>query len=122
MKIEKNDMVMVYDGGGTVFYQQLGRVLSSGGNRTPLVFDLCNNFASITVAEGTCGRMEKTYREMKDAGEHPAFSPSDFKVVGKALEIKQLAAELQSAMNPLFSIDDKISFLEKIARANGGRL
>ena len=29
----------------TVFYQQLGRVLSSGGNRTPLVFDLCNNFA-----------------------------------------------------------------------------
>lgn len=106
----------------TVFYQQLGRVLSSGGNRTPLVFDLCNNFASITVAEGTCGRMEKTYREMKDAGEHPAFSPSDFKVVGKALEIKQLAAELQSALNPLFSIDDKISFLEKIARANGGRL
>lgn len=106
----------------TVFYQQLGRVLSSGENRTPLVFDLCNNFASITVAEGTCGRMEKTYREMKDAGEHPAFSPSDFKVVGKALEIKQLAAELQSALNPLFSIDDKISFLEKIARANGGRL
>lgn len=86
------------------------------------MFDLCNNFASITVAEGTCGRMEKTYREMKDAGEHPAFSPSDFKVVGKALEIKQLAAELQSALNPLFSIDDKISFLEKIARANGGRL
>lgn len=106
----------------TVFYQQLGRVLSSGGNRTPLVFDFCNNFASITVAEGTCGRMEKTYREMKDAGEHPAFSPSDFKVVGKALEIKQLAAELQSALNPLFSIDDKISFLEKIAEANGGRL
>ena len=106
----------------TVFYQQLGRVLSSGGNRTPLVFDFCNNFASITVAEGTCGRMEKTYREMKDAGEHPAFSPSDFKVVGKALEIKQLVAELQSALNPLFSIDDKISFLEKIARANGGRL
>lgn len=66
--------------------------------------------------------MEKTYREMKDAGEHPAFSPSDFKVVGKALEIKQLAAELQSALNPLFSIDDKISFLENIARANGGRL
>lgn len=106
----------------TVFYQQLGRVLSSGGNRTPLVFDLCNNFASITVAEGTCGRMEKTYREMKDAGEHPAFSPSDFKVVGKALEIKQLATELRSALNPLFSIDDKISFLEKIAGANGGRL
>ena len=36
----------------TVFYQQLGRVLSSGGNRTPLVFDLCNNFSSITVTEG----------------------------------------------------------------------
>ena len=34
----------------TVFYQQLGRVLSSGGNRTPLVFDFCNNFGSIVIS------------------------------------------------------------------------
>lgn len=40
----------------TVFYQQLGRVLSSGGNRIPLVFDLCNNFSSITATEGNLCR------------------------------------------------------------------
>lgn len=106
----------------TVFYQQLGRVLSSGGNRIPLVFDLCNNFSSITATEGICSRMENIYREIKDAGEHPAFSPSDFKIVGKALEIKQLTDELQSAMNQQVSVDDKIKFLEEIAAQNGGKL
>lgn len=106
----------------TVFYQQLGRVLSSGGNRTPLVFDLCNNFSSITATEGICSRMENTYREMKDAGEHPAFSPSDFKIVGKALEIKQLTGELRNALNRQVSVDDKITFLEEIAAQNGGKL
>ena len=33
-------------------------------------------------------------------GEHPAFSPSDFKIVGKALEIKQLTGELRNAPKP----------------------
>lgn len=106
----------------TVFYQQLGRVLSSGGNRTPLVFDLCNNFSSITATEGICSRMENTYREMKGAGEHPAFSPSDFKIVGKALEIKQLTGELRNALNRQVSVNDKITFLEEIAAQNGGKL
>lgn len=46
----------------TVFYQQLGRVLSSGGNRTPLVFDLCNNFSSITATEGNLCRGRRGYR------------------------------------------------------------
>lgn len=30
-----------------IFHQQLGRALSSGNNGTPLVFDFCNNFASL---------------------------------------------------------------------------
>lgn len=106
----------------TVFYQQLGRVLSSGGNRTPLVFDLCNNFGSITVTEGIGSRIENAYREIKDAGEHPIFSPNDLKIVGKALEIKQLTEELRSALNQQVSVDDKITFLEEIAAQNGGRL
>ena len=66
--------------------------------------------------------MENIYREIKDAGEHPAFSPSDFKIVGKALEIKQLTNELQSALNQQVSVDDKIKFLEEIAAQNGGKL
>lgn len=48
----------------TVFYQQLGRVLSSGGNRTPLVFDFCNNFGSIVVAERIPKRMEETFKRL----------------------------------------------------------
>lgn len=66
--------------------------------------------------------MENTYREMKGAGEHLAFSPSDFKIVGKALEIKQLTGELRNALNRQVSVDDKIKFLEEIAAQNGGKL
>lgn len=35
-----------------IFQQQLGRALTSGGNRTPLVFDLCNNFGSLGASRG----------------------------------------------------------------------
>lgn len=35
-----------------IFQQQLGRALTSGGNRTPLVFDLCNNNSIRSVARG----------------------------------------------------------------------
>lgn len=35
-----------------IFQQQLGRALTSGGNRTPLVFDLCNNFGSLGGMRG----------------------------------------------------------------------
>ena len=53
----------------TVFYQQLGRVLSSGGNRTPLVFDFCNNFGSIVVAERIPKRMEETFKRLTGESE-----------------------------------------------------
>lgn len=53
----------------TVFYQQLGRVLSSGGNRTPLVFDFCNNFGSIVVAESIPKRMEETFKRLTGESE-----------------------------------------------------
>lgn len=42
--------------------------------------------------------------------------------MGKALEIKQLTDELQSALNQQVSVDDKIKFLEEIAAQNGGKL
>lgn len=53
----------------TVFYQQLGRVLSSGGNRTPLVFDFCNNFGSIVAAERIPKRMEETFKRLTGESE-----------------------------------------------------
>lgn len=58
----------------TVFYQQLGRVLSSGGNRTPLVFDFCNNFGSIVAAERIPKRMEETFKRLTGESEEEAVA------------------------------------------------
>ena len=177
MKIEKNDMVMVYDGGGTVphckytgrfgdltaywqkivsdalkvlycvnqlneavhvkgvdaivmvrptksptvFYQQLGRVLSSGGNRTPLVFDFCNNFGSIVAAERIPKRMEETFKRLTGESEQLPFTPSDFRIIDRTLTYRQLTDEIRKSLKRQ-SIEDKITFLEQMAQLNGGKL
>lgn len=106
----------------TVFYQQLGRVLSSGGNRIPLVFDFCNNFGSIAVAEEIPKRMEKAFKSRTDEGEQLPFTPSDFQIIDNTLTFKQLTDEIRKSLQQRSSVEEKIAFLEQIAQANGGRL
>lgn len=105
-----------------IFHQQLGRVLSSGGGSTPLVFDLCNNFGSLGGITGMQERMEKTYESLTDKDKKPSYTPDDFKVIDEIKDPRELADELRKAINPGMSIDEKIAFLEEVAAQNGGRL
>lgn len=105
----------------TVFYQQLGRVLSSGGNRTPLVFDFCNNFGSIVVAESIPKRMEETFKRLTGESEQLPFTPSDFRIIDRTLTFRQLTDEIRKSLKQQ-SIEDKITFLEQMAQLNGGKL
>lgn len=105
-----------------IFHQQLGRVLSSGGNRTPVVFDLCNNFGTLGGITGMQERMERKYEDMKEQGEETAYIPKDFMVIDEIKDPRELAEELREAVNPTTTIDEKIAFLEKIAAQNGGLL
>lgn len=105
-----------------IFCQQLGRVLSSGGNSTPLVFDLCNNFGTLGGITGMQERMTRAAAEMAERGEKTAHDPKEFEVIDEIKDPRELAAELREALNPTMSIDDKIAFLEEIAARNGGRL
>lgn len=105
----------------TVFYQQLGRVLSSGGNRTPLVFDFCNNFGSIVAAERIPKRMEETFKRLTGESEQLPFTPSDFRIIDRTLTFRQLTDEIRKSLKQQ-SIEDKITFLEQMAQLNGGKL
>lgn len=105
-----------------IFHQQLGRVLSSGGNQTPLVFDLCNNFGSLGGIMGMQERMERTYEAKTAHGEKPPYEPKDFQVIDAIKDPRELAEELREALHPRTSIDEKIAFLEEIAAQNEGRL
>lgn len=110
----------------TVYFQQLGRVLSSGGSRAPLVFDLCNNFGSIAGAREIRGRLFERYEAMLEDGERPPFTPDDFDVVGDVLEWGLLISEINDSLagkqHEAHTLDEKISLLERIAAANGGKL
>lgn len=105
-----------------IFHQQLGRALSSGGNGTPLVFDLCNNFGSLGGITGMQERLERAYGELSECDEKPVHDPKEFEVIDEIKDPRELVAELREALNPKMSIDDKIAFLEEIAAQNGGRL
>lgn len=105
-----------------IFHQQLGRVLSSGGGSTPLVFDLCNNFGSLGGITGMQERMEKTYESLTDKGKKPPYTPDDFKVIDEIKDPRELAEELRDAINPQTSIDEKIVYLENLVRERGMKL
>lgn len=105
-----------------IFQQQLGRALTSGGNRTPLVFDLCNNFGSLGGIAGMQERMERAYEKKSEQGEKPIYEPKDFHIIDEIKDPRELAEELREALNPSTTIDEKISFLEEIAAQNGGQL
>lgn len=105
-----------------IFHQQLGRVLSSGGNQTPLVFDLCNNFGSLGGIERMRERMEQAYESKKARGEKPPYEPKDFQVIDAIKDPRELAEELRETLNPNTTIEEKIAFLEEIAAQNGGKL
>lgn len=105
-----------------VYTQQLGRVLSTGRNRTPLVFDLCNNFGALGGVTGLQERMESAYEKLRTAGEEIPYTPKDFKVVDEIKDPRELTEELREALNPTTSIEEKIAFLEAVAAMNGGKL
>lgn len=105
-----------------VFHQQLGRVLSCGCNKTPLVFDLCNNFGSLGGISGMQERLDRAHRNLRESGEASVREPKDFEVIDAIKDPRVLAEELREALNPTMSIDDKIAFLEEIAAQNGGHL
>lgn len=105
-----------------IFQQQLGRVLSSGGGDTPLVFDLCNNFGTLGGITGMQERMEKAYKELIDMKQKPPYTPSDFKVFDEIMDARELTEELRGALSQRKSIDQQIQFLEEVAAQQGGKL
>ena len=55
--------------------------LSSGSNKTPFVFDLCNNFGTLGGITGMQERLERAYSEMTKYSEEPIHEPKDFNVI-----------------------------------------
>ena len=96
--------------------------MSCGCNKTPLVFDLCNNFGSLGGISGMQERLDRAHRNLRESGEASVREPKDFEVIDAIKDPRELAEELREALNPTMSIDDKIAFLEEIAAQNGGHL
>lgn len=96
-----------------IFHQQLGRALSSGGNQTPVVFDLCNNFGLLGGISVTRERIRRTYKSLTDKKVNPLYTPRDFKVIDAVKDSRSLAKELQQALYPQVDADERISILEQ---------
>ena len=96
-----------------IFHQQLGRALSSGGNQTPVVFDLCNNFGLLGGISVTRERIRRAYKSLTDKKVNPLYTPRDFKVIDAVKDSRSLAKELQQALHPQVDADERISILEQ---------
>ena len=96
-----------------IFHQQLGRALSSGGNQTPVVFDLCNNFGLLGGISVTRERIRRAFKSLTDKKVNPLYTPRDFKVIDAVKDSRSLAKELQQALHPQVDADERISILEQ---------
>lgn len=103
MEIEKNDMVMVYDGGGTVPHCKY----------TGRFGDLTAYWQEIVS--------DAVYLFRLGESEQLPFTPSDFRIIDRTLTFRQLTDEIRKSLKQQ-AIEDKITFLEQMAQLNGGKL
>lgn len=105
-----------------IYTQQLGRAHECGSGKVPLVFDLVNNIASVGNYVISQESIVQAYEDLIEAGEKPPYTPGDFKIYDEIIDPRTLMEELKEALRPGMSIEEKIQFLETLAKERGGKL
>ncbi len=79
----------------TIFTQQFGRALSSGGNKEPVIFDLVNNYDACKVREEFAERLNKIKKHKNEkAAETGENSKSKISIFDKTKEYRDIIKKI----------------------------
>lgn len=100
----------------TIFTQQLGRALTVGGDKKPVVLDLVNNFDSCKIIEDFAERM-KQYKGHVGSGRTEEIKKSMISIFDRTKEFREIVeriTELSSKKD--VSLEEKIQIFEKFSQ------
>ena len=99
----------------TIYTQQLGRALTVGGNRKPVVLDLVNNFDSCKIIEDFAERM-KQYKGHEGTGREEGIKKSRISIFDKTKEFREIVEKIaELSKRRTISLEEKIQIFEKFS-------
>lgn len=96
----------------TIFTQQLGRALTVGGENTPVVLDLVNNFDTCKIIEDFAERMRQ-YKGKEGTRLPNEEKESRVSIFDKTKEFREIANKITELSKRTVSLEEKIDIFEK---------
>lgn len=99
----------------TIYTQQLGRVLTVGEDKKPIIFDLVNNFDSCKIIEDFVERM-KQYKGGQGTNEKDESKSNRFSIFDKTKEFREIAEKITGlSKSRAVTLEEKIEIFERFA-------
>ena len=100
----------------TIYTQQLGRALTVGGDKSPVVLDLVNNFDSCKIIEDFAERMKK-YKGNDKIGRTESSKKSRFSIVDTTKEFREIAEKItELSKRNKVKLEQKIEIFEEFMK------
>ncbi len=100
----------------TIFTQQLGRALTVGGDKEPVVLDLVNNFDSCKIIEDFTERMRQ-YNGRDGSGKRRKANRIIISIFDKTKEFREIAAKIiELSSRKMIPLDEKIKIFEEFSK------
>ena len=100
----------------TIFTQQLGRALTVGGDKKPVVLDLVNNFDSCKIIEDFAERMRQ-YKGRDGLGRTEETKRSRISIFDKTQEFREIAKKItELSSTKEIPLEEKIQIFEKFSQ------
>ena len=97
----------------TIYTQQLGRALTVGGDRIPVVLDLVNNFDSCKIIEDFAEKMRQ-YKGNEGTGRTEQDKKSRLSIFDKTKEFREIAEKItELSKRSRVTLEQKIEIFEK---------
>ncbi len=99
----------------TIYTQQLGRALTVGGDKKPVVLDLVNNFDSCKIIEDFVEKM-KEYKGNEGKEKTKEAKISKISIFDKTKEFREIAKKIEElSQRKKISLEEKIQIFEKFS-------
>lgn len=103
----------------TIYTQQLGRALTVGGDKSPVVLDLVNNFDSCKIIEDFAEKM-KQYNGSDKTGRTESSKKSRLSILDTTKEFREIAEKItELSKRSQVTLAEKIEIFEKFMKTGG---
>jgi len=87
-----------------IYMQQIGRALSAGGDETPVIFDLVNNFDSLYCVDCLRKEMQEAFVMFPESYSRNEHFSDRFRIIDETKDSRKLFQKLQDNLNSAWEV------------------